>query len=145
MPQRSVTHPRRTVAVALLALVTLAALALAPVAAAAPITGFTVALGDVVDTAGAPLAGAMLTFTLVEAPVQVGHPPAPIYEHPPSPIRIATNGGGQFQVLLLAGTYAVTAELDGYQQVVNQDNDSVILPPGPPTRYRFIMQAISLP
>jgi len=144
MAQRFATRRHRPLALALLALVALAALALAPAAAAAPMTGFTVALGDVVDTAGAPLAGATLTFTLGEPPVEVGHPPSPIREHPPGPIRVATNGGGHFQVLLLAGTYAVTAELNGYEQV-NQDNDSIIIQKGVVARYRFVMRADSAP
>jgi len=125
MSQRSAIRPRA-----------LLALALAPAAGAAPATGFTVALGDVVDTAGAPLARATLTFSPLDT-VEV--------DHPPSPIRVATNGGGHFQVLLLTGTYAVTVERDGYTQVANTDTDSSIVQEGVVARYTFVMRADSAP
>lgn len=76
---------------------------------------FELAVGGVRDACtGAHLGGAALTFT------QVG-----TSEHPPSPIRVTTNPGGQFQTRLAPGDYSVVVTLDGYSQVGNTDGDPV--------------------
>lgn len=76
---------------------------------------FELAVGGVRDAcSGAHLGGASLTFT------QLG-----TSEHPPSPIRIATNPGGQFKTMLAPGDYSVVVTLDGYSQVQNTDSDPV--------------------
>ncbi len=76
---------------------------------------FALAIGGVRDACtGAHLGGASLTFT-----------PVGTSEHPPAPIRIATNPGGQFRTLLAPGDYSVAVLLDGYSQVGNTDGDAV--------------------
>jgi len=76
---------------------------------------FELAIGGVRDACnGAHLGGASLTFT-----------PVGTWEHPPSPIRIATNPGGQFETKLAPGGYSVVVTLDDYSQVGNTDGDPV--------------------
>ncbi len=76
---------------------------------------FELAIGGVRDAcSGAHLGGASLTFT-----------PVGTSEHPPAPIRIATNSGGQFETKLAPGGYSVVVTLDDYSQVGNTDGDPV--------------------
>lgn len=76
---------------------------------------FALAIGGVRDACtGAHLGGASLTF----APVGTSG-------HPPSPIRIATNRGGQFATRLAPGDYRVAVTLDGYAQAGHTDSDPV--------------------
>ncbi len=76
---------------------------------------FELAIGGVRDACtGAHLGGATLTFTRIDTA-----------GHPPSPIRIATNPGGQFETKLAPGDYRVAVTLDGYAQVGNTDGDAV--------------------
>ena len=76
---------------------------------------FELAIGGVRDACtGAHLGGASLTFT-----------PVGTSEHPPSPIHIVTNPGGQFETKLAPGNYSVAVTLDGYNQVGNTDGDAV--------------------
>lgn len=96
----------------ILGLVAMLRLATAGPSAAAT---FELAIGGVRDACtGAPLGGASLTFT-----------PVGTSDHPPAPIRIATNPGGQFETKLAPGDYSVAVTLEGYGQVGNTDGDAV--------------------
>jgi len=113
MFHRSLASPRATLALALLLLLSLGSMALTPAADAATPASFQLAIGGVRDACtGAHLGGAVLTFT--EA-----------VEHPPAPIRVTTNPGGQFAIELPPGHYSVAALLDDYGQPGNTDGDLV--------------------
>jgi hypothetical protein len=121
----------RAFALALAALLALGATARPPAAAAAD---FQLAIGGVRDACtGAHLGGALLTFT--EA-----------IEHPPAPIRVATNPGGEFATMLAPGDYTVAIALHGYTQPGNTDGDPVgvfSVRTGPVNHFVFVLQSPS--
>ena len=125
------TARRSALALALSALLALGATARPPAAAAAD---FQLAIGGVRNACtGAHLGGALLTFT--EA-----------VEHPPAPIRVTTNPGGEFATKLAPGDYAVAIALDGYTQSGNTDGDPVgvfSVRTGPVNHFLFVLHPLS--
>ncbi len=124
------TARRGALALALSALLALGATG-RPAAAAAD---FGHAIGGVRNACtGAHLDGVLLTFT--EA-----------VEHPPAPIRVTTNPGGEFATQLAPGDYTVAIALDGYIQSGNTDGDPVgvfSVRTGPVNHFLFVLHPLS--